>query len=257
MTDQRFFSDGFPYTPQDASHSPDDINRIIHSENILPPECLHGEYHTDPDTMEQVLSRAVYYPGEMNLLATVAHHRLRYVFAAFNEEFTGVASEVASWDVLRAVSSLYGHSPDPGEIEILIRRITDGGTISIESHTVVDFWTDHIVGALDNPDRDKIEQLVADSLARAGQRHGDTLSTGGTLARQWHDAAGERVPKAVVNDVRLILAENIKVCDSTKSGSSHTMPGMDSLLWRDWSSRKTPLDGLSELSHIIAPEDGY
>lgn len=256
MTSTKFFSDGFPYSA-DAPHSPAEVDSIIIADKILPKECLRGEYRTDPDTMEQALSRAVYYPGDVNLLATVAHHRLGYVFTAFTEEFAGAASEVASWDVLRSVSSLYGHSPDPGKIEVLIRRITDGGTISIESNTVATFWVDHIAELLDNPDRERIERQVRASLARAGEVHGSTCATGGTLARQWHDAAGERVPKALVNDVRLVLAENIRVCDPTKAGSTHTVPGLDTLTWRDWASRDAPVDSLSQLGHIIAPEDGY
>lgn len=256
MPTREIFPDGWPYAPDESVHSPAQVDELIRRGDLLPPECLDGDYRTDPETMEEALSKAVYGGDSLSLLATVAHHRLRYVMTAFTDEFAGAASEVASWDVLRAVSSLYGQSPHPGEIEVFIRRVTDGGTIDIASETVVGFWTDHVAEMLDDPDVEEIEDWVRADLEDAGVRHGRMLSTGGSLGRQWHEAAGERVPKPLVNDIRLVLAENVRVCDTTRPRSSSSVPGLDTLTWTDWTGPDAPTSRLSDLGKITAPVNG-
>lgn len=256
MTTRELFPDGWPYTPEDSLHSPEQVDALIRRGELLPAECLGGVYRTDPDVMEEALSKGVYGGDSLSLLATVAHHRMKYVFTAFTDDFAAAASEVTSWDVLRAVSSLYGHSPHPGEIEVFIRRVTDGGTIDIASQTVVGFWTDHIAAMICEPDTEAISEWVRADLEAAGARHGRVLSTGGSLGRQWHDAAGERVPKPLVNDIRLVLAENVRVCDTTRPTSSSDTPGLDTLTWTDWSGPDAPTSRLSDLGRITPPQNG-
>lgn len=212
MTGAEFFSDGFPYVSTGAVDTREVIDKKILDAGILPPESLEGKYLVDPDTLERVLSQSAQCSDDLNMLAIVAFHRLKYIFTAFTEEFNGTVSQTISPDVLRAASSLYGMSTDPGEAEVLIRRITDGGTISIESNTVVNFWIDHIGAQADSKlSSGELESWVRESLARARSVHGETLATGGSLAELWHEQAGGKVPKRLVNSVRETLADNIKL----------------------------------------------